>query len=198
MKKRSYLNIIVLTILVIGLIYAADIGLLKRLTYSFEPENTHIAEAPSYTEIAFSPKEGATDLIIKVLKSSEKSVKIAAYSFTSRPIADSIIEAKKRGVKIQAVVDKSQIRKSSHSIVPRLLEEKIPVRVDYKHSLQHNKYIIVDGKTLQTGSFNYSAAAQNRNAENVIVLWNIPSIVKIYDANWENLWNISEPVYTLQ
>ena len=197
MKKSNYLKIIVLIALGIGLIYVADGELLKRVIYSFVPESTHVTEAPAYTEIAFSPKEGATDLIIKVINSSKESIKIAAYSFTSRPMADSIIEAKKRGVKIQVVVDKSQVRKNSHSIVARLIEDKIPIRVDYKHTIQHNKYIIVDGKTLQTGSFNYSAAAQNRNAENVIVMWNIPKIAKIYDANWENLWNISEPVYTV-
>ncbi|MCL2473429.1 MAG: phospholipase D family protein [Alphaproteobacteria bacterium] len=197
MKKRSYLKIILLTALIIGLIYAADGQLIKRVIHSFVPENTHITDAPAHTEIAFSPKQGAQELTIKVVNSSKESIKIAAYSFTSRPLAESIIAANKRGVQVQVVVDKSQVKKNSKSIVDQLLEEKIPIRVDYKHAIQHNKYIIADGKTVQTGSFNYSAAAQNRNAENVIVLWNIPKIAKIYDANWENLWNISEPVYRL-
>jgi hypothetical protein len=47
-------------------------------------------------EIAFSPSGGATELVVKTIESAKTSVRVAAYSFTSKPIAQAL--AKKRGI----------------------------------------------------------------------------------------------------
>ena len=52
----------------------------------------------------------------------------------------------------------------------------------------HNKFLVIDGVHVQTGSFNYTTSAQERNAENVVVLWNQPAISAAYGREWQRLW----------
>ena len=57
----------------------------------------------------------------------------------------------------------------------------------------HNKFIVVDGVTVETGSFNFTHAAEFANAENVIVLREFPEVAAKYSAEWNRLWNESDP-----
>lgn len=69
----------------------------------------------------------------------------------------------------------------------------IPVRVDSMHAIQHNKFMVIDGQHVQNGSFNYTTAAEKKNAENALVIWNNQKLAAIYAANWELHWGHSEP-----
>lgn len=144
-------------------------------------------------EVAFSPSGGATDLVTRVVASAQKDIYVAAYSFTSMPIAKALLHAKEAGVSIHVVVDNSQANPGSHSVAGLLASKGIPVRVDFVHAIQHDKYMIVDGKTVETGSFNYTASAESRNSENVLVLWNNPKLAEVYKADWQKLWDLAEP-----
>ena len=148
---------------------------------------------PVSVELAFSPAGGATGLVVKAIDSARQSVRVAAYAFTSRPIAKALVEARGRGVDVAVVVDHGEIAKESHSVVSTLTHAGIPLRVDIVHALQHDKYMIIDGKTVETGSFNYTAAAEQHNSENVIVLWDAPKLAAAYTTNWQSLWDAAEP-----
>jgi phosphatidylserine/phosphatidylglycerophosphate/cardiolipin synthase-like enzyme len=54
--------------------------------------------------------------------------------------------------------------------------------------------MVIDGTNLETGSFNFSAAAANKNAENVLFLWNVPPLAQTYDKEWQKLWNEAQPI----
>jgi phosphatidylserine/phosphatidylglycerophosphate/cardiolipin synthase-like enzyme len=58
-------------------------------------------------EVAFSPKQGVTELVIKAISDAHKSIRVAAYSFTSRPIAQALVDAHRHGIEVMAVLDKS-------------------------------------------------------------------------------------------
>lgn len=148
--------------------------------------------ARQYTQTAFAPSPKTTALITRNIGQAEKTIRIAAYSFTSQPIADALIKAHQKGVDVKAVVDKTQANPRTHSIVSRLVHAGILVRVDRKHSIMHNKYIVIDNHTIQTGSFNYTANAEKRNAENVMVIRNNPALAEKYLKNWQKLWDESE------
>jgi len=62
---------------------------------------------PVQVSVYFSPSGGCTDAIVRELGAARKQVLMQAYSFTSAPIAKALIEAKKRGVEVKAVLDKS-------------------------------------------------------------------------------------------
>ena len=147
---------------------------------------------PASIEVAFSPAGGSTELVVKAIASAKQSIHVAAYSFTSRPIAKALADARRAGIDVAVVLDHEQIAKGSHSVVSTLVAANIPVRVDIVHTLQHDKYMVIDGKTVETGSFNYTAAAEQHNAENVLVLWNAPQLATAYAENWKSLWNQAE------
>ncbi len=68
------------------------------------------------------------------------------------------------------------------------------VRLNGIYSIMHNKFIVADGSAVETGSFNYTSSAEKRNAENALVIKNEPSIARRYQAEFNRLWNESEPV----
>jgi len=61
----------------------------------------------------------------------------------------------------------------------------IPVRADYQYAIMHNKFIVVDGQTVELGSFNFTAAAEDKNAENVIVLHD-SAVAQRYSQEWNH------------
>ena len=144
-------------------------------------------------EVAFSPSGGSTNLVIKVIHSAKTSIRVLAYSFTSAPIAQALVEAHKRGVDVQMVVDKSQ-KSAKYTSATFLANAAIPIRIDSKHAIAHNKVIIVDGHTVQQGSFNYTKAAEASNGENVLVNWNNPKLAEVYLKDWKRHWEHSDPV----
>lgn len=152
----------------------------------------HSTPADGTIEVAFSPKAGATELVVKAIVSAKKSIRLAAYSFTSKPIAQALVDAHKRGVDVQIVVDKSQ-KSERYTSATFLANLGIPTRVDSQHAIQHNKFMVIDGAHVETGSFNYTSAAEQRNAENVMVIWNNPKLAATYTDNWWEHWNHSEP-----
>lgn len=141
-------------------------------------------------EVAFSPEQGATELIVKTIDEAKHDIRVAAYMFTSIRIAKALVEAQDRGVVVRVVMDKSQAhaRYYAHKL---LLQAKVPVRIDRQYAIMHDKFMIVDGAKLETGSFNFTYAAEKQNAENVIVLDNSEIIAK-YARQWNRLWNESE------
>ena len=116
-----------------------------------------------------------------------------AYSFTSKPVTQALIAAKKRGVDVRCVLDKSNPESKSGTAAANLLVNAgIPTRIDSEHPIHHNKYMVIDGTHVETGSFNYSGQAAHRNAENALVIWNNPDLAKKYAANWATHWEHSE------
>lgn len=131
----------------------------------------------------FSPNGGCTDAIVAELGRAAHSVELQGYSFTSRPIGDALIAAKKRGVNITVVLDAvqtSEFRNEARYIV----HHGVPVYLDSRHGIAHNKVILIDDRTLITGSFNFTRAAEEENAENVLILRDQPRIQSAYENNF--------------
>lgn len=142
-------------------------------------------------EIHFSPKGGCTKAIVAELKAAQKSVLVQAYSFTSNDIAKALVEAHARGVEVQAILDKGQ-KTEKYTEATFIANHDIPVRIDSKHAIAHNKIIIIDGQTVITGSFNFSENAEEHNAENLVIIRD-GVIADKYIANWREHAAHSEP-----
>ena len=121
-------------------------------------------------EVCFTPGEDCTALIVNEINEANASVYLQAYSFTSKPIARAIADAKRRGIDVEVILDKSQTKHNKYSSAKYLANQNIPVWIDYKPSIAHNKVIIIDNNTVITGSFNFTKAAQEENAENVLII----------------------------
>lgn len=144
-------------------------------------------------EVGFSPKGGSQDLILRSISSANSSIQVAAYSFSSKPVATSLLEAHKRGVTVQVVADEKS-NSQSYSATTFLANQGVPVRLNGKYSIMHHKFMVIDGLHVQTGSFNYSAAAASKNAENVLVIWSAKPLASRYALEWARLWDESTPL----
>jgi phosphatidylserine/phosphatidylglycerophosphate/cardiolipin synthase-like enzyme len=138
--------------------------------------------------VAFSPQGESLELVLSCIRAAERNILVAAYSFTSKPVALALIEAWERGVNVKVMADKKG-NSSRHTAVTHLASQGIPVRLNGNYAIHHHKFMVIDGRHVQTGSFNYSAAAVKKNAENVLVLWNEPELAGQYAAEWQRLWD---------
>jgi phosphatidylserine/phosphatidylglycerophosphate/cardiolipin synthase-like enzyme len=100
----------------------------------------------------FTPGENCTDTIVQALGGAKHTVLAQASSFTSAPIAKALLDAHKRGVQVQVILDKSQ-RSDKYSSADFLANQGVPVLIDANHAIAHNKIIVVDGEVVITGSF---------------------------------------------
>jgi len=155
-----------------------------------------LAQAGSI-RVYFSPHGGCTDAIVREINQAKTEILLQAYSFTSQPIAQALIRAKQRGVRVSAVLDKSN-RSRKYSAATFLKNQEIPVFIDDKHAIAHNKIMIIDNRVVITGSFNFTAAAENKNAENLLILDDLPEIARAYRENFQSHLKHSVPYLGLE
>jgi phosphatidylserine/phosphatidylglycerophosphate/cardiolipin synthase-like enzyme len=141
-------------------------------------------------QVCFTPGQNCTLQITDTLDKAKKSIFIQAYGFTSAPIAKHLLAAKNRGVIVKVILDKSQ-KSQKYSAAQFLLNHDIPVWIDYKPAIAHNKIMIVDGTKVITGSFNFTKAAEEKNAENLLIIHD-PALAKRYLENWQRRQAVSE------
>ena len=138
-------------------------------------------EAPPW-KLCFSPDGHCSSLILDAISSAHDTIRVQAYSFTARPIAEALVEAHRRGVDVAVIVDKSQ-NSERYSVMSLLSEANIPLYVDYCCAIAHNKVMVIDGKKVVTGSYNFTQSAELRNAENLLVI-DDTKMAKAYLDNW--------------
>jgi phosphatidylserine/phosphatidylglycerophosphate/cardiolipin synthase-like enzyme len=160
-------------------------------TITFANAATPINSGASF-DIGFSPNQGSLPLVLNAINSAQKSTHVAAYSFTSKPIAEALLAAKKRGIDVEVIADQKS-NSGKYSATTYLANNNVPVKLDGNYPIFHHKFMVIDGVSLETGSFNYSAAA-TKNAENVLVLWNVPAIAVAYEKEWQQLWKEAQVI----
>jgi len=141
-------------------------------------------------QVCFTPGEDCTDIVVKTINDAKQSVYVQAYSFTSAPIAGALVSAKRRGLDVKVLLDKSQIKNNKYSSAKFLMNNGIETWIDYRPAIAHNKVILIDHKIVITGSFNFTQAAQKRNAENLIII-DDKNLSKTYLSNWLQRKNVS-------
>ena len=134
--------------------------------------------------VYFSPRGGCTEVIIWEISAATNTILVQAYSFTSAPIAKALVDAHRRGVDIQVILDKSQ-RTEKYSSADFLVNMGVPTFIDARHAIAHNKIMIIDGATVITGSFNFTKSAEQKNAENLLVIRS-PELAAKYTTNWKD------------
>ncbi len=126
---------------------------------------------------------------MRTIDAARLQVLVQAFSFTHRDIADALVRAHRRGLDVQVITDRDQTELFESAAIQRLVEAGLNVFTDADHLSAHNKVIIIDHNaerpTLVTGSFNFTFAAQVRNAENVLVLHGNPDLTRAFFVNWQ-------------
>ena len=145
------------------------------------PNNTPI-------EAYFSPNGGTQERIIKAINLTKSTIDIAIFDFTNGVIAQSLKEAKDRGVKIRIIMDSKQA-KGQHNEYNFFKNNGFEVKLmtGKGKGIMHNKFIIFDGKLLMTGSYNISENAERYNYENALFISDVKVIEK-YQSTFNQLW----------
>ncbi len=148
-------------------------------------------------QVGFSPEGSARQLVLDTLGSAKHSIQVLAYAFQARDITQALVEARQRGVDVKVVIDKKRnLGKASKSAMDFVARNGVQLRTSDHFHLQHDKVIIVDGSTVQTGSFNYAPSAETANSENVLVIRDMPQVARQYIAHWQSRWDLGVP-YTV-
>jgi phosphatidylserine/phosphatidylglycerophosphate/cardiolipin synthase-like enzyme len=138
-------------------------------------------------QYTFAPGDHADTMIIAAIDDAQQQVLVQAYSFTHRRIADALVRARRRGIEVAVIVDAEQAR-SEPGVLRDLARGGVSVRHDSRHAAAHNKTIVIDAGldncAVMTGSFNFTYAAQQRNAENALLLRGNAPLCEAYYDNW--------------
>ncbi len=143
--------------------------------------------------VCFVPAQQCDAPIAAAIHSARQSIRVQAYGFTAPVILGALGDAKERGVDVQVILDKTNdplTRRDRPPEGPKLVGAQftaamgIPTWIDHRVAIAHNKLIIIDGKTVIGGSYNFTISAEGRNAENVTFI-DSPDVAKLYLANWE-------------
>jgi len=140
------------------------------------------ASASADYQVYFSPRGGATSAIVRAIEDARSSILVQAYSFTSTTIAEALARAHNSGVDVQVILDKSQ-KTQQASVAEFLIQSRIPTWIDALHAIAHNKVMIIDSEVVITGSFNFTKAAEERNAENLLTVYS-RRLAAHYVDNW--------------
>ncbi len=123
-------------------------------------------------ETYFSPDDGVSDVIVDLINSAQESIFFMAFSFTSDSISEALQARTAEGVVVAGVMDESQIRSNQGGEFDVLSQAGLDIRKDGIEGLMHHKVFIIDEKIVITGSYNFSRSAEERNDENIIVIYN--------------------------
>jgi len=136
--------------------------------------------------VKFSPEEDCLEMILTALSGAKESVEIAMFAFTDNRIAHYLKILSSKGVKIRIVADREWNLSSIYSDIEEL-SRYADIRLDGCSGLLHEKFIIVDDRILLTGSYNYTAAAQNKNDE-FLFRTTDHSLLEPFRSHFERLW----------
>jgi phospholipase D len=139
-------------------------------------------------EVCFTAGNRSTEgadcaaLVVREIARASASLRVQAYNLTESRIVAALVEAHRRGVRVSLIVDKITMHQRGEG-VSAMRAAGIPVFVDRRPKIAHNKVIIVDDATVITGSFNFSANAQCCNAENLLIVRS-RALAAAYAANF--------------
>lgn len=153
-----------------------------------------LASAEPAVQVGFSPEGSARALVLETIGSATHRIQILAYAFQADDIMQALVQATRRGVTVQVVVDKTRNQnKTSKAAMDFVTRHGVELRTNDHYHLHHDKTIIVDGTTVETGSFNFAASAETRNSENVVVIRDMPDVARQYLAHWQSRWDGGVP-----
>lgn len=141
-------------------------------------------------ETCFTPEEPCDIKLAKFMASAQKSLDVAIFDLNLDQLAHQIL-VQSRKIAVRVVVDRRQA-KNKDSLVPLLIKGGVQVRIGRQRGIMHNKFTIVDGRMIETGSYNYTHGAAFNNNENQLYLAN-PAIVKRYQERFERIWREASP-----
>lgn len=158
----------------LGIAYEEMVGI--GTWHNFHPETDKL-------NVCFTPPSGCGDLVAQEIVKAKKTIYVQAYGLTSTSIIYQLKAAQRRGLKVSVLLDGGNLS-DNQSVYDDLRNAGIDVYFDKLPGIAHNKVMIIDKHKVITGSFNFTNAADTRNAENVLLIDDI-NVAFSYLENWQ-------------
>jgi len=143
-------------------------------------------------EVYFSPDDGVAQHILEIIRSAQESIYFLAFSFTSNDIGEAIVERAQNGIAVAGVMDNGQIASNQGTEYDSFLQAGLDVRQDGNtNGLMHHKVIIIDRQIVITGSYNFTASAEESNDENVVIILS-PAVAATYLEEFQRVYDQAE------
>ncbi len=150
-------------------------------------------------KVYFSPHGGAQEAIAERIDKTQESIDVAMYAFTNRELAWALVRAQQKGIKVRVLLDSDFSSSCDYSKEHFLSQHDVELRV-YRSRLKgenaggrmHHKFAIVDQRILIFGSYNWTASAEKRNCENLLIVTQSPKLIKTFQQNFNRLWQRGE------
>jgi len=157
----------------------------------------HTAGADMVVQACFSPQGKCAAHILREIEAAKKELLVAVYAFTSDDLASALVQAKKRGVGVQVVIDREFDLANEKSKGKFLDAQKIPLRRisgsktsnrEKDAGLMHQKFAVIDRKIVFAGSYNWTYAAESSNDENLLLFRDAGPLAEEYRKAFVRLW----------
>lgn len=164
----------------------------------FGPDTPFATPNPGLTidgtrvDILFSPEDGVAAQLLTLIQGAQKSIHFMAYSFTANDLGEAIRQRAADGLTVSGVMDDDQINSNQGTEYDAFMQAELDVRRDGNAGQMHHKVIIIDGKIVITGSYNFSNSAETSNDENVVILYDSEAAAR-YLAEFQKVFDKAQP-----
>lgn len=149
-----------------------------------------VTNQSSFSDAYFSPGEACRNVIISQIKSATSLLQICVFTISDDYITDAIISSHKRGTQIKIITDNDKSLDEG-SDIEQIAKLGIAVKMDRTTDHMHHKFMLVDGKALITGSYNWTRSAAKFNHENILLTREV-GVVKSFLKEFDQLWKVTE------
>jgi phosphatidylserine/phosphatidylglycerophosphate/cardiolipin synthase-like enzyme len=155
------------------------------------------ARADMAVQACFSPQGKCATHIVREIENAKRELLVAVYAFTSDELASALVQAKKRGLVVQVIIDREFDSRNDNSKGKFLEVQRIPVRrlsgskppnSAREIGLMHQKFAVIDRRIVFTGSYNWTRSADSFNDENLLVFRDAGPLAEEYRRIFLGLW----------
>ncbi len=151
--------------------------------------------AEMIVQTCFSPTRKCSNYITQEIDQAQREILVAVYAFTSYDLAWALVKANRRGIKVRVVLDEEFDQENSYSKGSFLGQHGLQIRRvsgltrrNQDSGLMHQKFAVIDRKVVLTGSYNWTASAENFNDEYLLLFRDAGPLAEEYRKEFFRLW----------
>jgi len=137
--------------------------------------------------VFFSPDDGVLNALVPLLNSAEQSIHFLAFSFTSNELGDIVRAKAEAGLTVAGVMDEGQISSNQGTEFDPFQQAELDVLIDGIDGQMHHKVFVIDEKIVALGSYNFSRSAEERNDENLLIIYDA-DIAEQFMEEFQRVW----------
>lgn len=146
------------------------------------PASDFVLPSQADVRVCFSPDGKCAGLLTTEITQAKKEILVMTYSMGSPAMARALIAAHQAGVRVELLIDKSG-REEGYTPVVMMANAGIPVWLDTAHGVMNHRVVIIDERTVLTGSYGFNTASEAQNAENLVVI-SSEAVARAYRNDW--------------